>query len=710
MEKTASTKDYARSTAVAKASKGGKSLPSVPVLRGEENAPVQKAALHGIAPLQMKGVEEELPAQGKFVTQLKGEEEELPAQGKFVTQLKGEEEELPAQGKFITQLKGEEEELPAQGKFITQLAEATEEEPLQRRPIAPVQRKANSGAAVTPLTGHTAPVQKKANNTGMPDNLKSGMEQLGGFDMSDVKVHYNSPKPAQLQAHAYAQGTDIHVAPGQEQHLPHEAWHVVQQKQGRVKATLQMRKQGESPDFSGKTGVPVNDDAGLEHEADVMGQRSLQSSGHDVAPAKLGPSAMIVQRVKNEGLRAVTDPQIDALKQRTILILQQLNTKAQSWANTWGEDAEKAVRKKVKGVLNGEKGESMESMVAKKIWENLTAEEKLRVCVESIGVAGRVVGTLITEAVSGEKSKEEEAPRERERSEGSGIGGYVLTGVADSLSALTGDDIAAMYRVMKRKGEIMAKVDEAKKEIEDALGNVAEGAGRSVGEIRDEHAFEKLIAELQPEFSGAIAKFQELRSTILTNGDKERYNDELAGLQDALVARSGPWAAMKFAGLINAEARLAYPALCQKHIEEINSARRFTLDPVKPDAGFLEKAAALVLGGVRAPAITDQSAVEKENTASALKRLVNKDWSRVTKYWSVPTGVKKLRAIDRGMDADKYLAKVKTEAAKFGAAGSNRDEHTTIPLYAALTALDPANAQSLIATTAEIRRIEGVLG
>ncbi len=51
------------------------------------------------------------------------------------------------------------------------------------------------------------------NNTGLPDNLKSGIESLSGYSMDNVKVHYNSDKPAQLNAHAYAQGTDIHVAP-----------------------------------------------------------------------------------------------------------------------------------------------------------------------------------------------------------------------------------------------------------------------------------------------------------------------------------------------------------------------------------------------------------------------------------------------------------------------------------------------------------------
>ena len=109
------------------------------------------------------------------------------------------------------------------------------------------------------------PIQKKENNTGLPDNLKTGMENLSGMSLDDVKVHRNSEKPAQLQAHAYAQGTDIHLGLGQEKHLPHEAWHVVQQKQGRVKPTMQMK---------GK--VNINDDPGLEKEADVMGAKALQ--------------------------------------------------------------------------------------------------------------------------------------------------------------------------------------------------------------------------------------------------------------------------------------------------------------------------------------------------------------------------------------------------------------------------------------------------
>ncbi|MBQ20002.1 MAG: hypothetical protein CMD31_04545 [Flavobacteriales bacterium] len=112
-----------------------------------------------------------------------------------------------------------------------------------------------------------APIQRRTNKTGMPDSLKSGIENLSGLDMSDVKVHYNSSQPAQLQAHAFAQGNQIHIASGQERHLPHEAWHVVQQKQGRVAPTKQLK---------GK--ININDDAGLEKEADVMGAKAVQKS------------------------------------------------------------------------------------------------------------------------------------------------------------------------------------------------------------------------------------------------------------------------------------------------------------------------------------------------------------------------------------------------------------------------------------------------
>ena len=48
------------------------------------------------------------------------------------------------------------------------------------------------------------PIQRAApatppNRTGLPDNLKAGVEALSGLSMDDVRVHRNSSQPAQLR-------------------------------------------------------------------------------------------------------------------------------------------------------------------------------------------------------------------------------------------------------------------------------------------------------------------------------------------------------------------------------------------------------------------------------------------------------------------------------------------------------------------------------
>lgn len=173
---------------------------------------------------------------------------------------------------------------------------------VDKRPEAVTQRKLHELANNSPQQKHVFqlqelanknyaqrnnPIQNKNNNTGLPDGLKTRMENLSGISLDDVKVHRNSDKPAQLHAHAYAQGTDIHLASGQEKHLPHEAWHVVQQKQGRVKPTMQLK---------GK--INVNDNAGLEKEADVMGVKSLQgNTTPSLKPNVVSKSSNVFQRM-----------------------------------------------------------------------------------------------------------------------------------------------------------------------------------------------------------------------------------------------------------------------------------------------------------------------------------------------------------------------------------------------------------------------------
>jgi hypothetical protein len=69
--------------------------------------------------------------------------------------------------------------------------------------------------------------------------------------------------------------------------LPHEAWHVVQQMQGKVRATTRVE------------GVGVNDDVSLEREADQMGDRAVQmkaAGSRPARPASRGYAPAVVQR------------------------------------------------------------------------------------------------------------------------------------------------------------------------------------------------------------------------------------------------------------------------------------------------------------------------------------------------------------------------------------------------------------------------------
>lgn len=120
------------------------------------------------------------------------------------------------------------------------------------------------GSAPLSQPSEPRPAAAERNLTGLPDALKSGIEHLSGLSLSDVRVHYNSSEPAQVGALTFARGSEIHVGPGQEQHLPHEAWHVVQQKQGLVQPTTTVN------------GRAINDDPALEADADRHAARLAQ--------------------------------------------------------------------------------------------------------------------------------------------------------------------------------------------------------------------------------------------------------------------------------------------------------------------------------------------------------------------------------------------------------------------------------------------------
>lgn len=159
--------------------------------------------------------------------------------------------------------------------------------PTHATPVLPALRDQQAFAShLSEETSHRDLIQRKVvasvrsrrNTTGLPDHLKTGIESLAGMSLDDVQVHYNSSKPAEVNALAYTQGRNIYMGPKQEKHLAHEAWHVVQQKQGRVSATMQAK------------GIAINDNQGLEHEADVMGHRASQNvASHSVSQTAKQP-------------------------------------------------------------------------------------------------------------------------------------------------------------------------------------------------------------------------------------------------------------------------------------------------------------------------------------------------------------------------------------------------------------------------------------
>jgi hypothetical protein len=146
------------------------------------------------------------------------------------------------------------------------------------------------------LTGMLGPVQRKAGaptaeaagalnatpgaGARMEPGLQHDMERSFGADFSSVRIHEGGAAGA-LGARAFTRGESIHVAPGElnpsspdsRSLIGHELAHVVQQRAGRV-ATPQ-----------GFGGLGINDDAGLEAEADRAGDRAARGEPAGMAHA-----------------------------------------------------------------------------------------------------------------------------------------------------------------------------------------------------------------------------------------------------------------------------------------------------------------------------------------------------------------------------------------------------------------------------------------
>lgn len=104
--------------------------------------------------------------------------------------------------------------------------------------------------------GYEQPKPSTENLTGIPIQMKMDFEHRSGLSFDDVRVHYNSDKPAKVGALAYTQGNQVHIGPGQERYLKHELGHVVQQKIAQI------------PTSGYRNGYRVNTSHHLEYMAD----------------------------------------------------------------------------------------------------------------------------------------------------------------------------------------------------------------------------------------------------------------------------------------------------------------------------------------------------------------------------------------------------------------------------------------------------------
>jgi hypothetical protein len=567
----------------------------------------------------------------------------------------------------------------------------------QVQQLKAIQEMANDSSQVKQLkdyqsmaNSYTAETtQLKANNTGLPDQLKSGVESLSGMSMDHVKVHYNSDKPSQLQAHAYAQGSEIHVAPGQEKHVPHEAWHVVQQAQGRVKPTMQM-----------KAGVPVNDDAGLENEADVMGAKALQTQGDATQlQAMAVPAAAPAQLVKDEAKRPVLDKRMDDLRGEAIGILSKMKVLGEDWEKTYGKKGKK------KGENIFEKTDhkaEIRKAALKEIWSNLSTEEKLELAGLGMKVTGKAVagiGRGIKEGIgllpeSGGKKKEKEPEPEQEKEQDKGSGW---------ISELSQEHLEAVYEAYSHLNRALDKIAEGKEKISKEAGKIGQALGEEVGKLRNEADFNKRMEALKQDFLTAKKRYQLLNEEVTANADSERYQDELDALSFAMVSLNGPNMVYALGGLTG-EARKKHPVICEDAIVAIQLSKPVLRDGV---GGLLGSAFSFIGGLVeseRSKALKLTTA--QDELAVELGVVINKSWGAYTKWGWTPTAVKSIRSAlpKQATSVLKIGEAKKLSAATNKEKSDNRFAETQI-FYDAMANVDVTNLQSLQVTKSIIAQI-----
>ena len=546
-------------------------------------------------------------------------------------------------------------------KFTSQLhTDNRQETQSQADLIASIQRQALANQPSYTNKSKSV-VQQKENKTGLPDNLKSGIENLSGYSMDDVNVHYNSNKPKQLQAHAFAQGTDIHVASGQEKHLPHEAWHVAQQKQGRVKPTLQM-----------KGNVPVNDDAGLEKEADVMGAKAVQLKQTDKNVTEQSVQTPTIQRAPDESIRKVTDDRMNDLVDNVSDMLKRLMKKSKDWeqelskkGKELGEgQVDKLTTKKKKGP--SKKDQIMKIVVKRSLklwWNNLSLEEKADAVGKTTSGVGQVMSSIVSGITGffgrgGDDEEAEKEPATKEEIE------------ADFTALINQDSLEAMYEVARGYRKINAEIEKVKAKVKEGAGEAGGTVGAFVGDMINSQNFTSKWKKEEKLFNVARLRYEMLKESIKNNDDTERYVLEQESIEDVLHARlQGPYHIInhpeRFADKESINNVIEICSIARHNLKGAQSERQGIVYSVLGDTG--RTLGRLVERGTDMLGIThsdEDRAPLQGNLLTNIKAVCNnKKWSSFTYglFKDKPNGVKDaLAAIDSSKTDKENLEAIKT--------------------------------------------------
>lgn len=155
------------------------------------------------------------------------------------------------------------------------------------------------------------PAVQMKRNEDLPEDVQFQMESSFSQDLSNVKIHKNSRRAKELNAHAFTEGNDVHIADGKynpttnegKALIGHELTHVIQQKSGRVSPTVQFNRIG------------INTEDHLEKEADTIGERVANGSLQNISSQKNNEVPFYANSLK--GNNVVTQRKCTNCKQKT---------------------------------------------------------------------------------------------------------------------------------------------------------------------------------------------------------------------------------------------------------------------------------------------------------------------------------------------------------------------------------------------------------